>query len=104
MSSSMREDLAVRESFLPFALPDIGEEEIASVVETLRSGWLTTGPKVKRFEAAFAEYVGAREAVGSRDPRRADSLGGALVVQRPSRRASYHVLVSPLAAPWRRSC
>lgn len=63
MNSSMREELAVRESFLPFALPDIGEEEIASVVETLRSGWLTTGPKVKRFEAEFAKYVGAREAV-----------------------------------------
>ncbi|AKJ31178.1 DegT/DnrJ/EryC1/StrS family aminotransferase [Caldimonas brevitalea] len=44
--------------FLPFALPEIGEEEIAEVVETLRSGWITTGPKAKRFEAAFAEYLG----------------------------------------------
>ena len=49
--------------FLPFALPDIGEEEVASVVETLRSGWLTTGPKVKRFEQEFANFVGASEAV-----------------------------------------
>jgi DNA-binding CsgD family transcriptional regulator/PAS domain-containing protein len=40
------------------------------------------------------------DAVASRDPRQADSLGGALVVQRPSRRAPYHVLVSPLAAAW----
>ena len=43
---------------LPFALPDIGEEEIAEVVDTLRSGWLTTGPKTKRFEEAFAEFLG----------------------------------------------
>ena len=44
--------------FLPFALPEIGEEEIAEVVDTLRSGWVTTGPKAKRFEAAFAEFLG----------------------------------------------
>ncbi|HHT9146545.1 MAG TPA: DegT/DnrJ/EryC1/StrS family aminotransferase [Candidatus Wunengus sp. YC61] len=44
--------------FLPFALPDIGEEEIAEVVDSLRSGWLTTGPKTKRFEEDFATFVG----------------------------------------------
>jgi dTDP-4-amino-4,6-dideoxygalactose transaminase len=44
--------------FLPFALPEIGEEEIAEVVDTLRSGWVTTGPKAKRFEAAFSAYLG----------------------------------------------
>lgn len=44
--------------FLPFALPDIGEEEICEVLDTLRSGWLTTGPKTKRFEEEFAEFVG----------------------------------------------
>ena len=44
--------------FLPFALPDIGEEEISEVVESLRSGWLTTGPKTARFEADFAEFIG----------------------------------------------
>jgi UDP-4-amino-4,6-dideoxy-N-acetyl-beta-L-altrosamine transaminase len=53
----------VREQFLPFALPSIGEEEIAEVVDSLRSGWITTGPKVKRFESEFAAYVGARHAV-----------------------------------------
>lgn len=52
-----------REDFLPFALPTIEEDEIAEVVDTLRSGWITTGPKVKRFESAFAEYVGAKHAV-----------------------------------------
>jgi dTDP-4-amino-4,6-dideoxygalactose transaminase len=44
--------------FLPFALPDIGEEEIAEVVQALRSGWVTTGPKAKQFEADFAAYLG----------------------------------------------
>ena len=49
--------------FLPFALPDISEEEIASVVESLRSGWITTGPKTKEFERRFAEAVGAPHGV-----------------------------------------
>lgn len=44
--------------FLPFALPDIGEEEINEVVDSLRSGWLTTGPKTKQFEQNFAEFLG----------------------------------------------
>ena len=43
--------------FLPFALPELGEEEIAEVVDTLRSGWITTGPKARRFEQAFAEFL-----------------------------------------------
>lgn len=45
-------------NFLPFALPDIGEEEIAEVVDALRSGWVTTGPKTKQFESDFARFVG----------------------------------------------
>jgi dTDP-4-amino-4,6-dideoxygalactose transaminase len=44
--------------FLPFALPDIGEEEIAAVVECLRSGWITTGPRARAFEAEFAAFIG----------------------------------------------
>lgn len=52
-----------REGFLPFALPDIGEEEIAEVVDTLRSNWITTGPKTKKFEQQFAEYIGVKHAI-----------------------------------------
>lgn len=48
---------------VPFFRPDLGEDEIAEVVDTLRSGWLTTGAKTKRFEEAFAEAVGARHAL-----------------------------------------
>jgi dTDP-4-amino-4,6-dideoxygalactose transaminase len=44
--------------FLPFALPEIGEEEIAEVVDTLRSGWITTGAKARRFEGDFAAFLG----------------------------------------------
>ena len=52
-----------RKSFLPYALPSIGEEEIAEVVDSLRSGWITMGPKVKRFESDFAEYIGTTQAI-----------------------------------------
>jgi dTDP-4-amino-4,6-dideoxygalactose transaminase len=51
------------EPFLPFAQPDIGEGEINEVVDTLRSGWLTGGPKAKAFEEAFAEATAAKHAV-----------------------------------------
>lgn len=44
--------------FLPFALPEIGDDEINEVVDSLRSGWLTTGPKTKRFEELFAAALG----------------------------------------------
>jgi dTDP-4-amino-4,6-dideoxygalactose transaminase len=52
-----------RSEFLPYCLPSIGEEEVNEVVDSLRGGWLTTGPKVQRFEEDFARYVGARHAV-----------------------------------------
>lgn len=45
-------------AFLPFALPDISDDEINEVLDSLRSGWLTTGPKTKRFEEEFAAFVG----------------------------------------------
>jgi dTDP-4-amino-4,6-dideoxygalactose transaminase len=48
----------MRESFLVFGSPLIGEEEIAEVVDSLRSGWIGTGPKVQRFEGMLAEYLG----------------------------------------------
>jgi dTDP-4-amino-4,6-dideoxygalactose transaminase len=53
----------VRSTFLPYCLPSIGEEEIQEVVDSLRSGWVTTGPKVKRFEEGFAKYVDAGHAI-----------------------------------------
>jgi dTDP-4-amino-4,6-dideoxygalactose transaminase len=49
-----------KNAFIPFHVPSIGEEEIEEVADTLRSGWITTGPKTARFEADFARYLGCR--------------------------------------------
>jgi perosamine synthetase len=49
--------------FIPYGRQEIGEDDIAAVVEVLRSDWLTTGPAVDRFEGSFAELVGAEHAV-----------------------------------------
>ncbi|MCB9117625.1 MAG: DegT/DnrJ/EryC1/StrS family aminotransferase [Caldilinea sp.] len=53
----------MRDAFLPFALPDIDESELAQIGEALASGWITTGPKTRQFEAEFAAIVGARHAI-----------------------------------------
>jgi dTDP-4-amino-4,6-dideoxygalactose transaminase len=53
----------MRSTFLPFSTPTIEDAEINEVVDSLRSGWITTGPKVKRFEEAFKAYVGAPYAI-----------------------------------------
>src|SRR6266568_4044095 len=58
-SSVFQGQRSTRSAFLPFALPHITQAEIDEVVDTLRSGWLTTGPKTKRFEREFAQRVGA---------------------------------------------
>jgi dTDP-4-amino-4,6-dideoxygalactose transaminase len=52
-----------RPEFLPFSPPSISEEEIEAVVDTLRSDWITTGPKTKLFEDDFVRYVGAESAL-----------------------------------------
>ncbi len=53
----------VRKEFLIFGSPLIGEEDIAEVVDTLRSGWIGMGPKTVRFEHEFAQYVGSPHAI-----------------------------------------
>lgn len=53
----------MRPDFLPFSKPLIGDDEIREVVETLRSNWLTTGPKTREFERRFAEWHGVRDAL-----------------------------------------
>jgi len=52
-----------RSAMLPFSKPTIGEEEIREVVEVLRSGWITTGPRTVQFEKDFAAYTGAKHAI-----------------------------------------
>ena len=53
----------MRETFLPFSRPSIGEAEINAVAEVMRSGWITTGPKNAEFEDLFCDYTGAPHAV-----------------------------------------
>lgn len=53
----------MRTDFLPYCRPDVGEDEIAAVAESMRNGWLTTGPKVRQFEEAFAQAAGVKHAV-----------------------------------------
>ena len=50
--------MITKKEFIPFALPEIGEEEITEVVNALRSGWVTTGPKARQFEADFVDFLG----------------------------------------------
>jgi dTDP-4-amino-4,6-dideoxygalactose transaminase len=52
-----------RDTLLSFSPPAIGDEEIAEVVAALRSGWITTGPRTRIFEQAFAGYIGASAAL-----------------------------------------
>jgi len=53
-----------RPNFLLFSTPAVGEEEMLEVADTLRSGWITTGPKTQQFESAFRDRVGAAAALG----------------------------------------
>lgn len=52
-----------REKFLLFGSPQILDEDIQEVVDTLKSGWLSTGPKVQKFEEMFREYIGSKYAI-----------------------------------------
>jgi len=55
--------MSLRSVFLPFALPDTDEQELAEIQDVLQSGWLTTGPKTHKFEAEFAAAIGAKHAL-----------------------------------------
>ena len=53
----------MRDNFLPFFLPTIEQDEINEVVDTLKSDWITTGPKTHKFEEMFREYIGCKHAI-----------------------------------------
>lgn len=55
--------MLTRTKFLPFALPSIENEEIEEVIDTLKSGWITTGQKTKNFEDKFKAYIGCEHAI-----------------------------------------
>ncbi|MFA6809156.1 MAG: aminotransferase class I/II-fold pyridoxal phosphate-dependent enzyme, partial [Eubacteriales bacterium] len=52
-----------REDFLPYALPLIEDDDIEAVVDTLKSSWISKGPKTAEFEKKFAEYIGVKHAI-----------------------------------------
>ena len=58
-----KSQMKIRETFLPFCPPCIGKEEINNVVDSLKTGWLTMGPKVAQFEKEFAEYSNVKHAI-----------------------------------------
>ena len=78
--------------FLPFALPEIGDDEIAEVVDTLRSGWVTTGPKAKRFEDDFSAFLGdpALHSLAVNSATAGLHLALEALRHRPGRRGHHH--------------
>lgn len=60
-----RANFSKREQFLPFAKPDMGDEEVNVVADVIRSGWLSTGPNTKKFEEAFANYLSVPQAIAT---------------------------------------
>ena len=79
---------------VPFFRPELREEEVNEVVATLRSGWLTSGPKVKRFESEFASVLGS-----NRDEQAAKAKGKSLhAVALNSGTAALHLAVEALGA------
>lgn len=61
---STSKQFTIRKDFLPFSPPDITNDEIEAVVDTLKSGWLTTGPKVQQFAEVFAKFANTEAALG----------------------------------------
>jgi len=55
----LEKELSARPSFLPFSRPSVGQEEINEIIDSIQSGWITTGPKVERFAEDLGRYIGA---------------------------------------------
>jgi dTDP-4-amino-4,6-dideoxygalactose transaminase len=73
----------VNDKFIPFHAPSIGDDEIGEVVDTLRSGWLTTGPRTARFESEFREYVQSPHSIALNSATAALHLALAALKLRP---------------------
>jgi dTDP-4-amino-4,6-dideoxygalactose transaminase len=82
----------IRQDFLPFSPPLVGAEEIAEVVDTLRSGWITTGPKTKQFEQEFSQFTGALTALAVNSATGAMLVGLAALGVGPG----DHVITTPM--------
>jgi dTDP-4-amino-4,6-dideoxygalactose transaminase len=85
-------EASVRSTFLPFSQPAIEADEINEVVDSLQSGWITTGPKVKRFEEAFKAYVGSPFAV----PLSSATAGLHLTLLALKFEPGYEIITTPM--------
>ena len=85
--------MATSPEFLPFTRPSIDEETIAGVAEVLRSGWITSGPMVKQFEAALSAYCGGRPVVALNHGTAALELGLRMADIGPG----HEVITTPLS-------
>lgn len=79
--------------FLPFSGPDLDESELAELTETLRAGWLSTGPKTRQFEQEFAKFVGVKHAVAVNNGTTAFRLA----LQALDLKPGHEVIMSPFA-------
>jgi dTDP-4-amino-4,6-dideoxygalactose transaminase len=80
---------------LPFARPELGPEEERAVIETLRSGWVSTGPRCERFEQAFAGFIGVPHAVAVGSC----SAGLHLILRAAGAGPGTEVITSPITFP-----
>lgn len=93
-SRESRSRTAVRtDRILPFSAPDLDESELSELTETLRAGWLSTGPKTRQFEQEFAKFVGAKHAVAVNNGTTAFRLALQAIEVRPG----DEVIMSPFA-------
>ena len=81
------------ERFVPFSAPDLDDSELAELTETLRAGWLSTGPKTRQFEQEFAKFVGAKHAIAVNNGTTAFRLALQAVNLKPG----DEVIMSPFA-------
>ena len=86
----MAKPFVKRDTFLPFSRPTIRQVEIDEVVDTLRSGWITTGPKAERFEKDFAAYVGAPEVLAVSSATGGLHIGLIALGAQARRRGDHH--------------
>jgi perosamine synthetase len=91
---------------IPLSVPDVGEDEVQAVRETLLSGWLTSGPKNAEFEAAFCRYTGAKHAVSCNSGTsalflaiRAEGIAGEVIVPSFTFVASVNAVATAGATP-----
>ena len=84
---------AVSQDFLPFTRPSIDEATIAGVAEVLRSGWITSGPQVREFEAQLSEYFGGRPVRALSSATGGMEIGLALLGVGAGRRGDHHAAV-----------